>query len=60
MNSTIDIDSTDFPEYFKLNGQKLDANNKFKLLNTVFNFYPENYEKIPVKFINYGDISNKV
>ena len=46
--------------YFKLNGQKLDANNKFKLLNTVFNFYPENYEKIPVKFINYGDISNQV
>ena len=44
--------------YFKLNGQKLDANNKFKILNSVLNFYSEDSKKISVKFRNYGTIAN--
>ena len=46
-------------DYFKLNGQKINENTRFKLLNTVLSFYSENYGKIGVIFRNFGTIGNK-
>ena len=40
--------------YFELNGEKLESNNRFKILNNTLKFYLEENKKIRVSFTNFG------
>ena len=57
----LEISITDNYRFFRLNGVRLELNNRFKILAPNLVFYSKESEKIRVRFTNYGiSFSNKI